>query len=216
MELKRIVICCCAFGMMFFFLFSASAFRLAPELICETDERKTPENAFYIELLVLKEDLTEEQYNERSLNINNYNFSGDAEIVGYNENGYISYMFHCNGAVGESRLSFTQEGVSFNHFGADAQTDLTKEMKELFSNLHAVQFAYVDSMGNVLKVTDSAKVNTAFPLRERGVVHISGESVDVDFSCGPLPWPLLGGLFACVCVTVYLISIKRRNKWKLE
>lgn len=182
---------------------------MAPELVCEVETKNKPNNAAYIELLVLKQDLKGKQFTENPINLEKYGFDKSSEIVEYNQDGYISYIFHCNGAIGEDSLDDVQGEVSYCFFGADENTTCTNETKKILRNLHSVQFAYVDLFGKVLCVTDPVKINTTFPLKGRDPIHIEGKKVDIDFSSGPLPWPLLLSLFCGVGILLLFIMDKK-------
>ena len=190
-------------------VFNVSAYKLAPFFVCEVDLNAIPEGSRYLDMLVCKSDLPSGQFISDAIHLNLNGFVDDAPIVQYDVDGYVSYMFHCKDAAGCNQISDCIDSGStvLLTFGEDANRHHTKEMLSLLKCLKNVRFAYLDSEGNILSVTETAQPNRFAPWEERNVIVLRGDSVETEFSF-KFPYILIPIL---ILLFILFICLKRRH-----
>jgi len=145
----------------------------------------SPENAVFADILIR---INERDPNFTAVNEDNLALFGldtHAEIVGFNDNGFMSFTFHYIDASAEIYLSKSRMGINVHfdgsgefhfvnssrevHFGFGEKAGFRTQFHDLHENYQNMKIALLDYSGNVLSVS----AEFSLPDQRRGV-WISG------------------------------------------
>ena len=158
--MKRIVI---ILLVLFFLPFNyISAYASTPTENIEIRSLNVPDNAAYIDLLIMM-DSNDESYTEfNSNNMARFQFDSK-ELSNYNEDGYISMSCHYNNNYTDMELlhnEWTEGIVSWNCFAVDEYPEghfinNSDTMKDLVTKKRKFKIAIINKNGKILQVSDS-------------------------------------------------------------
>ena len=195
---------------------NAVAFNSAPFFICNLTVDEVPEGSCYFDLLVQQKEIPPKWYIEQAEYPNCYGVPADSPIAAYKEDGYVSYMLHCKDSVGRNQdiRKTDNKTVIQVSFGEDEKMQHTKEMSRFLRRLKRIRFAYIDSEGSILSVTESVCPNSANPFLNCETIHIQGENVQIEFVSGPPYWvqPIIS--LVCAGIIIYWIVSTRQKHAK--
>ncbi len=195
-------------------LFNVIAFNSAPFFVCDLSIDDVPKGSCYLDLLVQQKELPPKWYKKQAKYPNCYSVSIDAPIAAYKEGGYVSYMLHCQDSVCRNNEICKEDNKKIIQvsFGEDDNMQHTKEMSRFLRRLKRIRFAYIDSDGNILSVTESVRPNNANPFLYRETIRIQGENVQVKFVSGPPYW--VQPIVSLVCVGIiicWIVSTRQKH-----
>ncbi len=194
-----------------FLLFSVTvaAFETMWDFRVDLDAEKMPNGTVYVELLLPISESDECYVVFNEANGEKYNISADSEIAKLNSDGFVSYTFHVSDAVSEMAPQYDEWGAIVT-FAPDAYADLSRkgtyDCDYLAEKYKEAKFAYLDADGNVLGVSNSAKVwNIRAKIQGYYLdMSLSGLELESDFSYAP---PIFLFLVLCVvCVAAVIIA----------
>lgn len=163
-----------------------------------------PENTAYVDILVKLPESSADYVDFAKWDDPPYEditITPDSEIAKLNNDGFVSLSVHYRNSKG-----FFKTGIQLD----DAITDIN----ERFGKFKA---AYVDSSGNLLKITDASR--TRFDPKKPSGFILNGDSLTfTKHSMSPLQYVLLtvslfGELLALIALIVCTVLDRRQNKY---
>lgn len=180
------------------------AYKNENKLSVNVSPKDMPDGTAFVDLLVKLDDNSKyySSLNEpkiTDLDNNEISISENGEIVTYNQDGYMSFLFHFKDSAVDSNIDY--HSFAFNNL------DLIQKCKN-------VKVAFVDSNGKILKVTDIAFL-THFAFAETDSVLVENEEAHAMLTVYPLIAvaclvPVL--LFLCgVIVMIVRVEAKKQK-----
>jgi len=143
----------------------------------EIDVRNLPEDAIFADILIRIGEVDPNFIGVNKNNLSLFGLSAQAEIVGFNANGFMSFTFHYRDAVAEI---YTDE-----HKVVFARGEWFRELEGQFGDLRRnysdMKIALLDYAGNVISVSDQftlpRELERGMPVTFRGLSydHQTGE-----------------------------------------
>ena len=186
--------------------FSVSAWRPDYSFRCSVDNYLMPDNTVYIDLLmpISVNDDAYIDFNDKNGEL--YNISKESEIAKYNVDGYISYTFHIKDAKSQM-LPENCEVVFADSYDVESEFDYDYCRKKF----KKIKIAYLTAEGDIISVTNSAKVTSLKPGAPQLHINISGNTLTVDIVHGPpVYWIVLLPVSVLLIIVIYLIIIITR------
>lgn len=122
--------------------------------------RNAPEGTVYMDLLIDLEE-TDAHYSQLAEENVPKDFTENAEIITYCEDGFRSYTFHYRGARSKIRLDYNNEVTFFidstNVYDEEAYTNAERHQEDIESR-GKIRLAMLDAQGNILHVSGTLSI----------------------------------------------------------
>ena len=196
---------------------------------CGVDYANIPENAVYVDLLLLisAEDEMYTPYHRENGQL--YNIPEDSQIVQYDIDGYRSYTFHRQDARSEMWLLTNSSSVINNVFVKFFydQSDVHTELDDLYyafcRQYKTAKMAYLDENGSVISVSNAVKLYK-YDLLDRSPqtkILLTGNTLTLEIVYGPpvylifvIPVVLLIVIVTGIISACIVVAKKKKKAYK--
>lgn len=188
------------FFLCYVFSFASYAYYPTPYYVVNVNQTKIPDKAVYLELLVSKNDVV----NQNNSNKVVWNFDKN-NIITYDVEDFVSYTFYVIGSTEFTDLSDCEVYDNFVlcYFGENDDNIL---------NFQEVKFAYLDKAGNVIAVTNSIKTNSIIPYYILELIKLDGTAATAKFHLLFQNYIFFGIIILIVILFGVLFRTKQKSK----
>lgn len=187
------------------------------------DKNQMPSQTKYIDILVPLKVSDKEYISLNKENSSTYSISDDSEIVRYcDDEGFRSFLIHYKYSIININKQNNLHKPNIND-SLCVKDNIT--IWEFANKYRKIKVAYLDENGNILSVTNSAKISTFFTRNiQNGEldyrIQVNGTQLNVEIASGP-PWYMFViiiyifvSLPFIILLFVIIHFIKKRNRKK--
>lgn len=212
---------------------SASARGKTESYLCDVIADNMPEGTAYIDMLIPLSTENVEFSSFNNANGEKYNILPNSEISTYEQDGFVSYTFHTESArasLAPFTMNENKEALFVEYLADDEGYDKGGflEIDEFGERYKKAKFAYLDSDGNVLAVTNEIDIWNDFGYSDifitlsgtKAICEMDKDYIESWFHMAIVIIPMviavapviavpLGVVIATACIIVFVL--KRKN-----